>query len=65
MMNDIPVMLTIREVSEKSGLPYSAIRKKCLCGEITFIKSGKKYLINWNRFLEYLNGGREATIDEG
>lgn len=62
-MNEVPVMLTIKETSEKSGLPYSAIRKMCLCDEITYIKLGRKFLINWNKFLEYLNGG-EAMSDE-
>ncbi len=64
-MNEVPVMLTIKETSEKSGIPYSAIRKKCLCGEITYIKTGRKFLVNWNRFLDYLNGRREVTTDEG
>ena len=62
-MNEVPIMLTIKETAERSGLPYSAIRKKCLCDEITYIKTGRKFLINWNRFLDYLNG-REATSDE-
>ena len=64
-MTEVPVMLTIRETSEKSGLPYSAIRKKCLCGEITFIRCGRKILVNWNKFLDYLNGQGEVTTDEG
>ena len=62
-MNEVPVMLTIKETSEKSGLPYSAIRKKCLCGEVVCIRCGRKFLVNWNKFLEYLNGG-EAMSDE-
>lgn len=63
-MNDIPTMLTIKETSEKSGLPYSAIRKMCLCGKITHIKTGRKFLVNWNRFLDYLNGKEEVTSNE-
>lgn len=55
-MNVIPVMLTIKETSEKSGIPYSAIRKMCLCDEIVFIKTGRKFLVNWDRFVDYLNG---------
>lgn len=63
-MNNIPVMLTIKETAEKSGLPYSAIRKMCLCNEITYIKLGRKFLVNWNKFLEYLNGEEVKTYDE-
>jgi len=61
----VPTMLTIKETSEKSGLPYSTIRKKCLCDEITYIKAGRKFLVNWEKFLEYLNGGEEESDDEG
>ena len=60
----VPTMLTIKETSEKSGLPYSSIRKMCLNDEITYIKIGRKFLVNWERFLQFLNGGEEATDDE-
>jgi len=52
----IPEMLTIQETSDRSGLPYSTIRKMCLCGEIVHIKVGRKFLVNWRKFVEYLNG---------
>lgn len=52
----LPEMHTIKETSERSGLSYDTIRKMCLKNEIVFIKTGRKYLINWNRFIDYLNG---------
>jgi excisionase family DNA binding protein len=62
-MNEVPVMLTIKETSEKSGLPYSFIRNKCHNGEIVHIKTGRKFLVNWDRFLDFLNG-REVRSNE-
>ena len=63
-MNEVPIMLTIKETSEKSGLPYSAIRKMCLNNKITYIKLGRKFLVNWNKFVEYLNGEEVISYDE-
>lgn len=51
----IPEMITIRETSNRSGLSYDSIRKKCLCGEIVCIRNGSKFFVNWDKFLEYLN----------
>lgn len=50
-------MLTIKQTAEKTNLPYELIRKLCLQNKIIFIKSGSKYLINFEKFIDYLNGG--------
>lgn len=52
----IPVMLGLREAAERSGLSYSALRLMCIRGEISHVRVGKKYLVNWARLLEYLGG---------
>lgn len=52
-----PTMLTIKQTAEKTNLPYELIRKLCLQNKIIFIKSGSKYLINFEKFIDYLNGG--------
>jgi len=52
----IPEMLTLDQTSKRSGLSYDALRKMCLNNEIVYIRVGKKFLINWNRFVDYLNG---------
>ena len=50
-------MKGIKELSEESGLTYSAIRKLCLQNKIVFIKIGAKFMINVEKFNEYLNAG--------
>lgn len=52
----IPRMEPIKTASRESGISYDRIRKLCLAGEIVFIRSGNKYLINMDRFIDYLNG---------
>ena len=58
--NEVPVMLPIKDVSAKTGISYESIRYLCLTNQITFIRvgrSGGKYLINYEKFIEFLNGG--------
>lgn len=52
----VPEMLTLDQTSKRSGFSYDTLRKMCLKNEIVYIKVGKKFLINWNRFVDYLNG---------
>lgn len=52
----IPEMLTLEQTSKRSGLSYDLLRKKCLNNEIVHIRSGRKFLVNWNKFVDYLNG---------
>ena len=54
--DEIPEMVTIKNASERTGLTYSAIRELCLQNKITYIKTGKKYLINLGKLTQYLNG---------
>lgn len=56
-MNAIPQMMTIRECSDKTGVSYDYIRKLCMNGKIVHIRAGTKYLINFGKFIEYLNTG--------
>ena len=53
----IPTMLTIKELAERTNLSYTFIRKLCKEKKIVHIKSGTKYLINYEKFIEYLNTG--------
>lgn len=58
--NDVPVMMPIKEVSARTGISYESIRHLCLTNQITFIRVGRtggKYLINFKRFLEFLDRG--------
>ena len=53
-----PEMLTIKEVALRTGVSEHFIRILCKKKEIVYVKSGTKYLINYNKFQEFLNTGR-------
>lgn len=56
----IPQMLSIKEVSEKTGVSYDAIRKMCLQKQIVHIRVGSKFLVNFGKFIDFLNGKEEG-----
>lgn len=51
----IPTMLTIKETSEKTGVAAHFIRSLAINNQIVHVRCGKKYLINLEKFIEYLN----------
>lgn len=53
----LPNMKSIKEMVELTGLSYSFLRQLCMQNKIVHIRSGKKYLINYDRFIDYLNIG--------
>lgn len=56
----LPVMKPIKEMSELTGLSYTLLRSLCIQNKIIFIKTGKKYLINYDKFIDFLNSGEPA-----
>ena len=62
----IPEMVTINECSKRTGVSYDWIRKLCLQGRIVHIRAGNKYLINFGKFVAYLNTGdqKEGGIND-
>lgn len=50
-----PTMLTLKESSSKTGLSYDYLRKLCLEGQIVHIKAGNKFLVNFEKLVEFLN----------
>lgn len=52
----LPTMKTIKEMVEITGLSYTFLRNLCMENKIIYIRTGKKYLINYDRFVDYLNG---------
>lgn len=56
----LPKMKTINEMVELTGLPYTFFRGLCVQNKIVYIKTGKKYLINYDRFIDYLNNGERS-----
>ena len=61
----IPEMLTVKEVSERTGMSYGTIRRFCLKHKIVYIKTGWRYLINWQSVLDYFNRGELDTKVDG
>lgn len=62
----MPKMLTIKEAAAETGLSYGVVRRWCISGAFKgFVKAGNKTLINYDRFVEFLNGGGEdgAGVD--
>lgn len=54
-MKDIPHMETIKAAAKLLGLPEHFVRQKVISGEIVAVKAGSKYLVNVDKFIEYLN----------
>jgi len=58
---NIPDMRTIPQTAKLTGLAEHHVRQLVLTGKIVAVKAGKKYLININKLIEYLN---TATIQQ-
>lgn len=52
-------MITLLEASRLTGLTYDHLRKYCLNGTYPHIKVGKKYLINYDKLVQILNGEKD------
>lgn len=51
----IPRMEGIRKTAELFGLPVHFVRAKAASGEVVAVRAGRKFLVNVDRFAEYLN----------
>ena len=61
----VPRMVGITEASKQTGLSYDFIRKLCLQDKIVYVRAGVKYLINWDKLVEYLNQGEQSEWRTG
>lgn len=61
MMNTIDATYE-RAKEEKLGVPKRLIRQAVVQGVIPSVKSGKKYLINWNVFMHFLETGGQIEV---
>lgn len=52
----IPTMRTIAETAEIFHLPVHFVRQKVNAGEVVAVRAGKKFLINIEKFADFLNG---------
>ena len=64
MPSEVPVMTTIIETAEKTGLAKHYIRQCCLNNKIVHVRCGKRILINFNKFVEFLNTGDTLSENE-
>ena len=60
----LPKMLTIKETATVFGLPFNFVRRAVLDNRIVYVKAGKKYLINAEKFAEWLNAGEQPAEPE-
>ena len=60
----MPKMFTIKKTAKESGLTEYFIRKLCLENKIIFVKSGNKHLINYEKFVDFLNSGETADVSK-
>lgn len=51
----IPTMLTIKETAQRTGMAEFFIRSLATNNQIVHVRCGRKYLINLEKFIEYLN----------
>lgn len=56
----VPRMETIKKTAEIFGLPVHFVRQKVLSGEIVAVRAGKRFLVNIDRFADYLNSNTLA-----
>ena len=58
--SDVPTMVTINELNEKTGISTFSIRQMVRNNRIVYVRVGKKVLINYEKFLQYLNTGESG-----
>lgn len=64
----IPHMETIRKTAEIFGLPVHFVRTKVSSGEVVAVRAGRRFLVNVDKFAEYLNNTHvrsESGADTG
>ena len=52
-----PRMMTVKQLSEQTGISEFHIRRLLKSNRIKYIRTGTKYLVNFDKFVEYLNNG--------
>lgn len=60
----VPRMETIKNTAKLFGLPEYLVRQKVLSGEVVAISAGRRYLVNVDKFIEYLNSNKLPAPDK-
>lgn len=58
-MNKIPHICTIKQLATETGISEYCIRQWVKQGAFKVLRSGKKYLINYDVFIKFLVSGEE------
>ena len=48
----MPVMKTIKQIMEETGFSYRYLAQLCHQDKIVYVRTGKKFLINYEKFIE-------------
>lgn len=56
----IPRMESIKRTAEIFGLPVHFVRSKVSSGEVVAVRAGRRFLVNIDKFAEYLNSSTIA-----
>jgi len=62
--NRVPQMTTINETAKLANVSVHFVRQLAIQNRVVHVKTGRKYLINFDRFIDYLNSGYEAKEAE-
>lgn len=60
----VPRMETIKITAKIFGLPEHLVRQKVLSGEVVAISAGRRYLVNVDKFADYLNSNKLPAPNE-
>jgi len=63
-MIEVPRMVTIAEAARITGLAEHFVRQLCLTGKITFVKAGKKFIVNLNKLVDYLDNPTTLSVTQ-
>ena len=58
-----PHICTIKQLAQETGMSEYTIRCWAKQGKFNTLKSGTKYLINYDVFIKFLNGEGEKSTD--
>ena len=54
-------MISLQDAVRETGLTYFCLRSACLSGEIKFVRSGRKFYLNYRSLLAFCG----ETVEDG
>ena len=60
-MQEVPKMRTIRQAAVECGLAEYFVRQLVKANKIKYVCAGRKYLVNVDSLISYLNAGEGAA----